>query len=87
MQFNSVGLQNAQRAINGTLELEDMLYTDVNYKYTFPNLMGERETTIEVGANNVFDEFPAPMFNLGGIESFLHDIRGRMWYVRVNQDL
>lgn len=98
LQFNSGGLVEAatsplqglayfQKVINGDTNLEAMLYTDINYKYTFPSLLGNRETTIEVGANNVFDEFPKPFFNLGGIETYLHDIRGRMMYIRINQDI
>ncbi len=44
-------------------------------------------TVVEVGGRNIFDEFPDPQFNLGGIESFVHDIRGAMWYARLTQDL
>lgn len=73
---------------NGTLVMDDILYTDVNYSYTFTDLFGgDRETTVEVGGRNVFDEFPDPIFNLGGIETYVHDIRGRTWYVRIGQDI
>ena len=67
--------------------IESMTYTDINYAYTFDSLVGDRETKIEIGARNVFDEFPTPIFNLGGIETFVHDIRGRMVYLRINQDI
>ena len=67
--------------------IESMFYTDISYSYTFDSLFGDRETKVEIGARNVFDEFPEPIFNLGGIESFVHDIRGRMVYLRVNQDI
>lgn len=89
LEFNSTGLQflHGLRNPNFGPDIEDMTYIDLNYKYTFPNLLGQRETTFEIGANNVTDEFPTPFFNLGGLETFLHDIRGRMWYVRINQDL
>ncbi|MEQ8860280.1 MAG: TonB-dependent receptor [Pseudomonadales bacterium] len=88
IDFNSKALQAAQLAINGTDEIEDMLYTDIQYSYAFQGLFGQdRETLLEIGGRNVFDEFPEPIFNLGGIESFLHDIRGRTWYLRVTQDL
>lgn len=66
--------------------IESMTYTDVNYSYTFDSLFGDRSTKFEIGARNVFDEFPRPIFNLGGIETFVHSIRGRMVYFRVNQD-
>jgi outer membrane receptor protein involved in Fe transport len=88
IDFNSPALQAGQIAINGSDELEDMLYTDIGYSYAFDSILGEdRETLIEVGARNLFDEFPDPIFNLGGIETFLHDIRGRMLYLRLTQDL
>jgi len=67
--------------------IESMFYTDMSYSYTFDSLFGDRETKVEIGARNVFDEFPKVIFNLGGIESFVHDIRGRMVYLRVNQDI
>lgn len=67
--------------------IDSITYTDVNYSYTFDELFGERSTKVEIGARNVFDEFPDPIFNLGGIESFVHDIRGRMVYLRINQDI
>ena len=67
--------------------LDEMFYTDINYAYTFDSLIGDRSTKFEIGARNVLDEFPDPIFNLGGIESYLHDIRGRMIYVRINQDI
>lgn len=88
LEFNSTGLQTLHGLRNpGYTTLDDITYVDINYKYTFPSLLGQRETTVEVGANNVTDEFPRPFFNLGGIETYLHDVRGRMWYLRVNQDL
>jgi outer membrane receptor protein involved in Fe transport len=74
-------------AFHNTLKFDSIVYTDLTYAYTFDNLIGERSTTIEVGGRNIFDEFPDPTFNLGGIESFVHDIRGRMIYVRWNQDI
>lgn len=87
LQFNSSGLQNLHLARGGELKVDDITYIDINYKYTFDRLLGDRSTTIELGANNVTDEFPDPFFNLGGLETFVHDIRGRMWYVRLNQDI
>ncbi len=87
LEFNSAALQGAQVFFNGTSTAKTIYYTDLNYKYTFDRLFGDRATTIEVGANNVFDEYPEPIFNLGGIETFVHDVRGRMWYARIRQDL
>lgn len=88
IDFNSGALEAAHVALGGDPVMKDMLYTDIQYSYTFENLMGTgRPTAIEVGARNLFDEFPDPIFNLGGIETFLYDIRGRMWYLRLTQEL
>ena len=87
MGFNSAALQGGQLFFHGTLEFDSIVYTDLTYAYTFDNLIGDRSTTIEVGGRNIFNEFPDPIFNLGGIETFVHDIRGRMIYLRVNQGL
>lgn len=88
IDFNSAALQGAQIAINGTDVMDDMLYTDIQYSYTFDNLTGgDRATKIEVGGRNVFNEYPDPIFNLGGIETFLYDIRGATWYLRLTQDI
>jgi iron complex outermembrane receptor protein len=65
--------------------IESMTYLDLAYSYS-ASLWGDRTTKFEIGSRNVLDSFPEPIFNLGGIESFVHDIRGRQWYFRVNQD-
>lgn len=95
LEFNSGGVPSTatgglallHRLRGGGDKVDDITYVDLNYKYTFDQLIGDRSTTVEIGANNVFDELPDPFFNLGGIETFVHDIRGRMWYLRLNQDL
>lgn len=87
LSFNSTALQAGQVFFNGTDKMDDIFYTDVNYAYRFEGLFGEgRDTTVEVGGRNIFDEFPDPIFNLGGIETYVHDIRGAMWYLRLKQD-
>ncbi len=87
LQFNSSGLQTLHGLRGGEPDVDDITYVDLNYKYTFDGLIGDGATTVEIGANNVFDEFPDPFFNLGGLETFVHDVRGRMMYLRLNQDL
>lgn len=87
LEFNSAGLQTLHRLRGGADSVDDITYVDLNYKYTFEELFGIGATTVEVGANNVFDELPHPFFNLGGIETFVHDVRGRMWYLRLRQSL
>ena len=88
LSFNSSGLQAAQEAFRGTNKAGDITYTDISYTYAFQGLLGsDRATIFEVGGRNIFDEFPAVQLNLGGIESFVHDIRGAMWYLRLKQDI
>ena len=85
--FNSGALLAGQIAINGRSAAASMTYIDANYAYTFDSLLGDRATRFEVGARNLGDRFPTPFFNLGGIETFVHDIRGRMMYIRINQEI
>jgi hypothetical protein len=85
--FNSSALLAAQVAVNGITAADDMTYLDVNYAYTFDGLVGNRATKVEIGARNLLDKFPKPFINLGGIETFVHDIRGRMMYIRINQEI
>lgn len=87
LQFNSAGLQTLHGLRGNPDSTDDITYVDVNYEYTFEDLIGSGATKVEIGANNVFDEYPDPIFNLGGIETFVHDIRGRMVYLRMNQSL
>ncbi|TDJ39872.1 MAG: hypothetical protein E2O54_09435 [Gammaproteobacteria bacterium] len=88
LSFNSGALFGGQLFFNGTDKADDITYVDANYAYRFQGLLGEdQETVLEVGGRNIFDEFPDPIFNLGGIETFVHDIRGAMWYVRLTQEL
>jgi iron complex outermembrane recepter protein len=89
IDFNSAALQNAHVNVFGRgTKIDSIAYVDLNYGYRMPNLFGiGRETLLEVGVRNVLDEFPDVLFNLGGIESFVHDIRGRTWYLRLVQDL
>ena len=87
LQFNSAGLQTLHGLRGGSDSVSSITYVDANYKYTFDRLLGDRSTTLEIGANNLFNEFPDPFFNLGGIETFVHDVRGRMAYLRLSQEL
>ncbi|WP_339858482.1 TonB-dependent receptor domain-containing protein [Pseudohongiella acticola] len=85
--FNSGALLAGQIALNGRSAAASMTYIDANYAYTFDSLIGDRATRFEVGARNLGDRYPEPFFNLGGIETFVHDIRGRMMYIRINQEI
>jgi iron complex outermembrane receptor protein len=88
MDFNSGFLASQQVAINGETTFEPATYVDVQYGYSFADILGTgREARLEVGIKNLMDYFPDPIFNLGGIETFTHDIRGRTWYGRINVNL
>lgn len=68
-------------------DIEDLLYIDLAYSYRWDSLWGDRSTTIEIGGRNITDETPEPRFFLSGIETYLHDPRGALWYLRLTQDL
>ena len=68
--------------------LEALLYLDLTYSYTWDSLFGEgRRTVVEVGGRNVTDELPEPIFNLSGMETFLHDPRGSTFFLRFQQEI
>ncbi len=66
-------------------------HTELDLAYTFAWEEGvfgdDRQTIITIGSLNILDNDPPAFNTLGGIESFLHDPRGRMVYARVQQDL
>lgn len=81
-------MDNAYFAAINPKEFPSITYTDLTYSYTFNNLFGgDRPTTLEVGGRNIFDEMPKPMKFLGAIETFVYDVRGEMWFVKLVQDL
>jgi iron complex outermembrane recepter protein len=59
---------------------------DVQYRVDLDGLWGERRTAMEIGLINAFDKRPPRLMTLGGMETFLHDPRGRIWYVRASQE-
>ena len=71
----------------GECTIGDITYVDASYSYRFENLIGDRATSVEIGGRNIGDELPDPLFNLSGIETFLHDPRGAMYYLRLNQEI
>lgn len=61
---------------------------DAHYGYTREGLFGaDRDSAITIGCINCFDTLTDPMLTLGGLETFLHDPRGRMFYARISQSL
>lgn len=67
-------------------DIDSLLTFDVQYSYHFEGLIGEGSgTTLTVGLINVFDDLIDPMVTLGGLETFLHDPRGRVYYLKIDQ--
>ena len=74
-------------------EISSWTTLDLNYGYSFAG-PANGETTISLGAINLTDEDPPPLpsgrtgaqrYNLRpGYDGFVHDIRGRVMYARVN---
>jgi outer membrane receptor protein involved in Fe transport len=67
--------------------IDDELLIDLSYSYTWENLIGDRRTRVEIGARNLTDELPDIQMTLGGMDTFVSDPRGRMLYLRLNQDI
>lgn len=81
-------MDNAYFAAINPKKFPHITYTDLTYSYSFSNLLGgDRVTTIQLGGRNILDEMPEPRKYLGAIETFVHDIRGRMWFVKLKQDI
>ncbi|WP_158658130.1 TonB-dependent receptor plug domain-containing protein [Agarilytica rhodophyticola] len=64
---------------------------DASYTYTFSQLVGDGDTTLSIGANNITDEDP-PELSVDpgsneiirpGYEGTIHDIRGRQVFIKV----
>ncbi len=62
---------------------------DVQYTYRTEGLVfdDDRQTAFTIGAINVLDNKPPKISDFGGAETFLNDIRNRMWYFRIEQDV
>lgn len=68
--------------------IDTIVTWDAQYSYTFDGLLGgDRATKVTIGGVNIFDNLTDPITTLGGLETFLHDPRGAMWYLRINQDI
>jgi iron complex outermembrane recepter protein len=61
---------------------------DVQYNLNLDGLVwGDRSTSVSLGLINAFDKEPKAINTLGGLETFLYDPRGRIWYARLTQQL
>lgn len=60
---------------------------DVQYSVTLDGLLGLGGTTLSVGAINVFDKDPPVAQLFLGFDPMIHDPRGRVVYVGLNQKL
>ena len=79
--LNLMGVTNPMKDIPSHTEW------DLNYRLTLDQFIGDRRSVFEVGAINLFDREPPAIRTLGGLETFLHDPRRRIWYVRATQEL
>ena len=63
--------------------LEALTYVDLTYNLNLQGLMADSNTRIELGARNLLDTYPKVIGGLGGIETYVHDPRGRTLFARV----
>ena len=58
---------------------------DINYSYELPAIAGLGEgVTLTLGAVNLFDDEPPAVNTIGGIDTVIHDPRGRIIYGKVS---
>ena len=70
------------------LRFDSVFYHDAGFSFRSRELLGgDRTATFTVGAHNVLDKLVEPLFFLGGIETQLHDPRGRMIYGSISVQL
>ncbi len=60
---------------------------DAQYNLNLDGFWGNRAATLTLGLINAFDKEPTAMRTLGGLETQLYDPRGRIWYVRMTQEI
>lgn len=66
------------------LPVSSMTTVDVQYSYTWSGLFGSaNDTTIRIGARNLFDELAPGVFGSAGFDEKVHDPRGRSVYLGV----
>lgn len=95
--IDSYGNDQNASAVFGVPMIKSFTTVDLQYQIALSGLITEEDTVFAVGANNVFDVDPPalPMFDgdgrviQGGVrpgyDGEVHDIRGRILYVRVTQ--
>jgi iron complex outermembrane receptor protein len=68
---------------NGTNEMDDVLYNDLQVSWTPELNFGQLQ--IQVGANNLFDEDPPECYScaLNGFDATLYDVPGQFYYARL----
>jgi iron complex outermembrane recepter protein len=68
--------------------LSSMTTFDLQYTLSLTDLIGRgSQTTLTLGGNNIFDRKPRAIVGLGGLETFLHDPRGAIWYARLSHQI
>ncbi|MEJ2089821.1 MAG: TonB-dependent receptor, partial [Gammaproteobacteria bacterium] len=64
--------------------IDALLTWDVQYTFSADQLIGSGVTTMTIGALNLFNQVSDPTLAFGGLETLLHDPRGRMFYARIS---
>lgn len=83
IEFDSPGFSASPTAP----DIESLTYLDLTYSLALEGLFGgESRTNLEIGARNITDEYPDVLFTLGGIETFVHDPRGRTLFGRIRHE-
>ena len=78
-------------------EIDAWTTLDAQYAHTFERLLGGGPVTLFLGANNLTDRDPPALpsgkegvqrYNLRpGFDGFVHDIKGRIFYLRLRYGL
>jgi hypothetical protein len=88
LQFNSAGLQTLHGCVAAS-KVDAITYVDLNYKYTFDNLLGDGARRPSRSAPTTSStSSPIRSSTSGGIETFVHDVRvAACGICGLNQDL
>ncbi len=70
-----------------TRNIKSMTTVDLQYSYTFDELGVLGTSEISIGAKNVFNEEPPWVPVNTAYDGTLHDMRGRVWFLRVGTSL
>jgi outer membrane receptor protein involved in Fe transport len=70
-----------------TRNIKSMTTVDLHYTYSFNEFSFLNSTEVTVGAKNVFDKEPPWIPVNTAYDGTLHDMRGRVWFLRVSTSM